>query len=85
MDEPLVRVFVVTTALTEPAAVGRVVRFTVSDLVVAAVTAPMAPFVSTTVLLAATGSKPNPLIVNVVAFAARLTALVVITGVIEAT
>ena len=45
----------------------------------------MAPFVSATVLLAAVGSKPNPLIVNVVTLAARLTALLVITGVTEAT
>jgi hypothetical protein len=85
VDEPLVREFVVTTALTKPAAVGRVVRFTVSDLVVAAVIVPIAPFVSATVLLTAVGSKPNPLIVNVVTLAARLTALLVITGVTEAT
>lgn len=85
MDEPLVSVFVVTTALTEPAAVGLVVRFTVSDLVVAAVIVPIAPFVSATVLLAAIGSNPNPLIVNVATLAARFTALLVITGVTEAT
>ena len=76
---------VVTTALITPAAVGGVVRLTVSDLVVAAVTVPMAPFVSVTVLFAAVGSKPNPLIVNVVASAARFTELLVMTGVTAAT
>ena len=76
---------VVTTALRAPAAVGGVVRFTVSDLAVAAVTVPTAPFVSVTVLFAAVGSNPNPLIVSVVASAAKLTELLVMTGVTVAT
>ena len=76
---------VTTTALIVPAAIGGVVRFIVSDLAVAAVTVPMAPFVSVTVLFAAVGSKPNPLIVNVPASAARSTELLVTTGVTEAT
>lgn len=75
----------VTTALIEPAAVGGVVRFTVNDLAVAEVTVPTAPFVSVTVLFTAVGSKPNPLIVNVLASAARFTELLVITGVTVAT
>lgn len=85
VDEPLVLELVVTIALITPAAVGGVVRFTVSDLAVAAVTVPMAPFVSVTVLFAAVGSKPNPLIVNVPASAARSTELLVTTGVTVAT
>ena len=85
VDDPLVRELVVTIALMAPAAVGGVVRFTVNDLVVAAVTVPMAPFVSVNVLFAAVGSKPNPLIVNVPASAARFTELLVMTGVTEAT
>lgn len=76
---------VVTTALTAPAAVGGVVRSIVSDRVVAAVTVPMAPLVKVTMLLAAVGLKPNPLIVKVSASAARLIELPVTTGVTEAT
>lgn len=75
----------VTTALMVPAAVGGVVKLIVSDLVVAAETVPMAPFVSVTVLFAAVGSNPNPLIVKMLASAARSTELLVTTGVTEAT
>lgn len=76
---------VVTTALIAPAAVGGVVKFTVSDLAVADVTVPTAPFVNVTVLFAAVGSNPKPLIVSVLALAARFTELLVMTGVTEAT
>lgn len=75
----------VTIAVIAPAATGGVVRLTVSDLAVAAVTVPMAPFVSVSELFAAVGSKPNPLIVNVLALAARSTELLVTTGITEAT
>ncbi len=43
-----------------------------SEVAVAVVTVPTAPSLNTTVLLAAVGSKPKPLMVIVVALAARL-------------
>lgn len=78
---PLDCEFVVTTAVRLPIAVGLVVNVTVSDVAVAAVTVPTAPLFITTVLLAATGSKPKPLIVTVVELIARLVVLLVTTGV----
>ena len=81
---PLPAPSVVTTAVNLPA-VGFAVSVTVSDVAVAAVTVPTAPLLSATVLWAAVVSKPNPLIVRVVALAARLAVLAVTTGVIVAT
>ena len=61
-----------TTAVRLPTAVGSVENVTVSEVAVAAVTVPTAPSLKVTVLLPAVGSKPKPLIVSVVALAARL-------------
>ena len=83
---PLFTLSVVTTAVRSPAAVGFVEKVTVSEVAVAAVTAPTAPSLKTTVLLlAVVASKPNPLMVSVVALAARLVVLLVTTGVTVAT
>jgi hypothetical protein len=83
--EPLVSVFVVTMAVRLPAFEGFVVRVTVSVVAVAEAIVPTAPLFKVTELLAAVGSKPNPLIVSVDAFANRLAVLLVTTGVIWAT
>jgi hypothetical protein len=82
---PLLILLVVTTAVRLPAVVGLVDRVTVREVAVAAVTVPTAPLLKLTVFLLATGSNPNPLIVNVVAFAARLEVLLVTTGITLAT
>ncbi len=82
---PLLTLSVVTTAVRLPAVVGWVENVTVSEVAVAAVTVPTAPSLKATVLLAAVGSKPKPLIVIVVALAARLAVLLVTTGVTVAT
>ena len=71
--------FEVTTAVRIPA-VGAVVILTVSAVADEAVTVPTAPWLNTTVLLLAVVSKPNPLMVMVVAFKARLAVLRVTTG-----
>jgi hypothetical protein len=84
-DDPLSSVLVVTTAVRSPAVVGDAESVSVRDVAVAVVTVPTAPLLNTTVLFAATGSKPNPAIVIEVAFAARLALLVVTTGTIVAT
>ena len=83
--EPFSRVLVVTTAVRSPAVVGEVDSVIVNEVAVAAVTVPSASLLNTTSLLAATGSNPNPEIVIVVAFAARLALLAVTTGMIVAT
>lgn len=83
--EPLVSVFVVTMAVRLPAFDGFVVRVTVSVVAVAEAIVPTAPLFSDTELFAAVGSKPNPLMVSVFAFANRLAVLLVTTGVIVAT
>ena len=83
--EPLLRLFVVTTAVRLPAVVGDVESVMVNRVEVAVVTVPTAPSLNTTMLLAAMGSKPNPLMVKVVALAAKLALLVVTTGTIVAT
>lgn len=56
---------VVTTAVMLPTALGRVVRFTVNVVAVAAATVPTAPLLSVTKLLLLEVSKPKPLIVSV--------------------
>lgn len=83
--EPFARVLVVTTAVRSPAVVGGVDSVIVNEVAVAAVTVPSASLLNTTSLLAAMGSNPNPEIVTVVAFAARLALLAVTTGIIVAT
>lgn len=69
-----------TTAVRLPAVVGFVEKVTVSEVVVAEVTVPTAPLSKTTVLFAAVGSKLVPVIVTVVALAARLVAVAVTVG-----
>ena len=68
--EPLLTPFVVTIAVRLPAEVGLVVRATVNEKLVAAVTVPTAPLLNTTVLFEAIGSKPKPLKVIVEALEA---------------
>ena len=58
---------------------------TVSDVAVAAETAPTAPLLNTTVLFPMVVSKPKPAIVTEVALADRFAALEVTTGVTVAT
>jgi hypothetical protein len=76
---------VVTTAVNVPAAVGFVENVTVSAVKVAAVTVPTAPLLNVTVLFAAVVSNPAPLIVIVLALAAKFAVLLVITKVTLAT
>ena len=71
----------VTIAVRLPAAVGPVESVTVNEVAVALDTVPAAPLLSTTVLLAAVGSNPNPVIVIVVALAARLVLRLVTEGI----
>lgn len=52
---------------------------TVNDVAVAAVTEPMAPLLNTTVLFAAVVEKPEPVIVRLVAFAARRAVVLAVT------
>jgi hypothetical protein len=78
---PLFAPFVVTTAVRIPAVAGLVLNVTVSDVVVADVTVPVAPLLNTTVFLEAIGSNPKPAMVSVAAMAARLVVLGVTTGV----
>ena len=83
---PLLRPLVVTIAVRLPAEVGAVVKFTVSVVAVAAVTVPTAPLLNTTVLLAAVVENPVPVIVMLLAFAARRAVVfVVTTGLTRAT
>ena len=78
-------VLVVTIAVRLPASTGVVENAIVSVVAVAAVTVPTAPLLNATVLLAAVVSKPKPLIVSVAALAARLSVLLVTTGLTLAT
>lgn len=82
---PLLREFVVTTAVKFPTTVGLVVRVIVRDVVVAKVTLPIAPPLKATVFRKAIGSKPKPLIVTRLPFNASLVVLLVTTGVTVAT
>jgi hypothetical protein len=77
--------FEVMDAVRAPAAAGLVVKVTVSDVAVAAVTVPTAPLLNVTVFFEATGSNPVPEIVSVEALAARLAVFDVMTGVTVAT
>ena len=75
----------VTIAVKLPPARGFVENVTVSEVAEAEVTVPTALLLRTTVLLAGVGSKPKPLIVTVVIFAAALAVLLVTTGITVAT
>jgi len=73
-------------AVRLPAVFGPVVMLTVRAVAVAEVTVPTAPLLNSTVLFeAVVASKPNPLMVNVVALAARFAVLLVATGLTVAT
>ncbi len=82
---PLPSELVVTTAVKTPVAVGCVLKVTVSEVFVAAVTVPIASSLNTTVLLAIVGSKQNPLITSLVPLRPRLMVLDVTTGLTVAT
>ena len=71
---------VVTTAVKLPEVVGWLESRTLSAVAVAAMTVPAAPLLNVTTLLAAVVSKPNPLIVRVVARAERSVVALVTTG-----
>lgn len=75
----------VTIAVKLPIEVGFVEKVTRSDVAVAVVIVPTAPLLNVTVLLAATVSKPKPLIVTVDALAPRAAVLLVTTGATVAT
>lgn len=77
--------FVVTTAVRLPAAAGFVDNVTVRDVAVAAVTVPTAPLLNTTEFCDAVVLKARPVIVTVLAFAARPEVLAVTDGTTEAT
>ena len=81
---PLLRPFVVTTAVKLPVVVGCVVNVMVNCVGDAAVTLPTAPRLKVTALLPGVGSKPNPLMTSIVEFAIWLV-FVVTTGVTVAT
>ena len=68
---PLLCLSVVTTAVKLPVAVGLVENVTVSAVGLAVAIVPTAPSLNATVLLAAVGSKPKPLMVISGALAAR--------------
>ena len=76
---------VVTTAVRLPTVVGLVDSVTVNSVAVAVVTVPTTPLLKTIVLFAAVVEKPNPLIVIVAEFAARLVVLLVTLGITLAT
>lgn len=75
----------VTTAVKLPAVTGRVVRFTVNDVAVAAVIAPTAPLSKVTEPFDGVESNPRPAMMTVLAFAARKAELLVTTGATVAT
>lgn len=83
--EPLITPPEVTMAVKLPADIGLVLKVTVSEVVVAAVTVPTAPLLNETVLLAAVALKPVPLIVIVAAFAAKSAVELVTVGASVAT
>ena len=77
---PLATPLVVTMAVNEPAEVGLTPKVTVNDVLVAAVTVPVAPLLNVTRLLPGVVEKPSPAMVIVAAFAARLEVDEVTTG-----
>lgn len=70
----------VMIAVKLPVLTGFVENVTVSDVAEALVTVPTAPLLKTTVLLASTALKPNPVMTTVDAVRARLVVLEVTTG-----
>lgn len=76
---------VVTTAVNRPTLVGCVESVTVNDVAVAAVTAPTAPLLKTTVLLPGVVLKPVPVMVTDVSVTPRLVVTSVTIGAIFAT
>ena len=82
---PLLTPFVVTIPINMSALTGKVVKVTVSEVAVAAVTIPAAPLSKTTMLLPEIVSKPNPWMISTVAVAARSAMLLFTTGAITAT
>jgi len=78
--EPLLLELVVTTAVRLPKPVGLVPKVTVKLVAVAAVTVPTAPLLKTTVLLAAVGLNPKPLITIPLALIAKAVVRLVTTG-----
>lgn len=82
---PLLTLLVVMTAVSEPVLTGLVEKVTTRLVAVAEVTVPTALLLNTTVLLAAVGLKPKPVIVIVFAVRARLVVLAVTTGRMVAT
>ena len=71
---------VVTIAVRLPAVFGFLENVTVNEFGLAEVTVPTAPLLKTTALRDATESKPNPLIVRLLALGDRLEMLLVTTG-----
>ena len=82
---PLDLLLVVTIAVKLPRSVGAVDNVMVSDVAVAAVTAPTASLLKVTVLLPGVVSNPKPWIMIIGAFAAKLSVLLVTTGLTVAT
>lgn len=76
---------VVTTACKLPSVVGLVVRLMVSEVVVAALTTPIAPLLKLTVFSASVVLNPKPLMVTVDTFAPMLVAFGVTIGAMVAT
>lgn len=83
--EPLLTLLVVTEAVKEPALAGLVPKVTVREVLEAAETVPVALLLKVTTLFTAVESKPKPLMVTVVALAARLVVEEVTTGATVAT
>lgn len=83
--EPLLLEFVVTTAVKLPKPVGLVPNVTVKLVAVAEVTVPTAPLLNTTVLFAAVGLNPKPLITIPFALMAKPVVRLVTTGITVAT
>ncbi len=83
---PLLLELVLTDALRMPASVGLLTNVTVSDVEEAEDTVPVAPLSKVTVLLAAVGSNPKPLMVTVEALAViKPVELAVMAGITVAT
>ena len=79
--EPLLMPFEVTTAVKLPAARGFLENVTVRDVADADVTVPIAPLLKSTLLFAAVRSKPNPVMITVLALEDKFVVVLVTTGV----
>ncbi len=82
---PLLSAFDVTLSVMLPTVVGKVEKVTVIVVAVEAVTVPTAPLLSVTTLSSGVTLKPKPVTDSVVALAARLAVLAVMTGFTVAT